>query len=40
MEKRKDFESEYDPDAELLLAEMEFNSSDEDENAEEKETKY
>ena len=30
MEKRKDFETEYDPDAELLLAEMEFNSSDDD----------
>jgi len=28
MEKRKDFEHEYDSEAELLLAEMEFNSSD------------
>lgn len=40
MEKRKDFESEYDPDAELLLAEMEFNSSEEEDNGEERETKY
>lgn len=40
MEKRKDFESEYDPDAELLLAEMEFNSSEEEEQGEERETKY
>ena len=28
MEKRGDFEHEYDNDAELILAEMEFNEED------------
>lgn len=37
MPKRRDFEVEYDNDAELLLAEMEFNDDD---SEEEKQMKF